>query len=551
MFLFAAPFPTAPPPGTDAQQQVQWHQQQQMARQHQQQTDASKHRQGVKFQVVGVPQPTTLGPPTGATPVVQRREQPVVFPPGSVETSRPNMVKRQKLMARHVGKIDAWRLVMALKSGLHSEVTWALNILNILLYDDSSVAFFLLSSLPGLLESLVEHLRRTLIDLCPEDQNTWRVLEPSTSRNLEDALLSYVLPEDIDLKPSRDTRSNRMLKVHNSDLPDALVRRLTREYITSQPTEFEENADVGDDNDDVYQRCAKYGAQRTLWAKGGGCPTVHLKLGFDMNVYRSDAIHFSRYDDVLQCNSAKRARLNQAPVASEIEEHERSKWLLYHHEPTDAEKRLIESEEVRWIQPTALCDHDEYQQRLIDKVLAIMNVIRALCLVPFNELTMASHPGLMLLMGRLLTYKHEHVPPRRPMNDNNNISETLFAQDVQQKKRDEQKQIELSTSRERAILKCFDQLREDAFVVLCQLSVVLDLYVHERQVAEPIISGLMHWACCAATDARDMLKPGIHSPQELAFEALCKLSVKDENIDMILSLTPWPLVQRFVEVCGE
>jgi len=41
---------------------------------------------------------------------------------------------------------------MALKSGLHAEVHWALNILNILLYDDSSIMFFSLQSLPGLLE---------------------------------------------------------------------------------------------------------------------------------------------------------------------------------------------------------------------------------------------------------------------------------------------------------------------------------------------------------------------------------------------------------------
>jgi hypothetical protein len=94
--------------------------------------------------------PAAAAPPT--MPQQQRREQQIIFPPGCIETAQPSTRKRRKIYARDVGKIDAWRLVMALKSGLHSEVHWALNILNILLYDDSSIMFFNLSSLAGLLE---------------------------------------------------------------------------------------------------------------------------------------------------------------------------------------------------------------------------------------------------------------------------------------------------------------------------------------------------------------------------------------------------------------
>ena len=41
------------------------------------------------------------------------------------------------------------RLVMALRSGLLMETTWALDTLNILLYDDNSVAYFGLGNMPG------------------------------------------------------------------------------------------------------------------------------------------------------------------------------------------------------------------------------------------------------------------------------------------------------------------------------------------------------------------------------------------------------------------
>lgn len=52
---------------------------------------------------------------------------------------------------------------MSLKSGLLAEVTWALDVLNVLLYDDQSVSYFSLTYLPGLLDILLEHLRKALI----------------------------------------------------------------------------------------------------------------------------------------------------------------------------------------------------------------------------------------------------------------------------------------------------------------------------------------------------------------------------------------------------
>ena len=40
------------------------------------------------------------------------------------------------------GTPEAWRVMMSLKSGLLAESTWALDTINILLYDDSSICTF-------------------------------------------------------------------------------------------------------------------------------------------------------------------------------------------------------------------------------------------------------------------------------------------------------------------------------------------------------------------------------------------------------------------------
>lgn len=51
---------------------------------------------------------------------------------------------------------------MSLKSGLLAESTWAIDALNILLYDDSTIAYFHLKHFPGLINILLEHFLKCL-----------------------------------------------------------------------------------------------------------------------------------------------------------------------------------------------------------------------------------------------------------------------------------------------------------------------------------------------------------------------------------------------------
>lgn len=50
-----------------------------------------------------------------------------------------------KMLVNLVGTPEAWRVMMSLKSGLLAESTWALDTINILLYDDNTVSSFGLS----------------------------------------------------------------------------------------------------------------------------------------------------------------------------------------------------------------------------------------------------------------------------------------------------------------------------------------------------------------------------------------------------------------------
>lgn len=100
----------------------------------------------------------------------------MTFPPDSVEAISPLLYKRRKLARSDVAPIEAWRIMMALRSGLLAESCWALDVLNILLFDDSSVSYFGLAHLPGLLDVLLEHFSRSLSDMfesCVNDDDRY------------------------------------------------------------------------------------------------------------------------------------------------------------------------------------------------------------------------------------------------------------------------------------------------------------------------------------------------------------------------------------------
>ncbi|XP_066588206.1 trithorax group protein osa [Prorops nasuta] len=109
-----------------------------------------------------------MSPMLGQQPTSKRE---MTFPSDSVEAITPLLYKRRKLTRADVAPVEAWRIMMALRSGLLAESCWALDVLNILLFDDTSVNYFGLTHLPGLLDVLLEHFSRSLSDMFESGAN--------------------------------------------------------------------------------------------------------------------------------------------------------------------------------------------------------------------------------------------------------------------------------------------------------------------------------------------------------------------------------------------
>jgi len=104
----------------------------------------------------------SVGGGMGGPPLASILKKEMTFPSGSVETTQPVFVKRRRVTSRDISQIEAWRLLMCLKSGLLAESTWALDVLSVLAYDDSTTNCFVLSGMPGLLDTILEHFKKYL-----------------------------------------------------------------------------------------------------------------------------------------------------------------------------------------------------------------------------------------------------------------------------------------------------------------------------------------------------------------------------------------------------
>lgn len=125
------------------------------------------------------------GPFPGQPGMPPKRD--IVFPPDSVEATTPVLYRRKRICRVDIGITDPWRIFMALRSGLLGETTWALDVLNILLFDDTTVAYFGLSHLPGLLNLLLDHFQKSLIDVFENGSrnNDCIAIEPPSDSDAE------------------------------------------------------------------------------------------------------------------------------------------------------------------------------------------------------------------------------------------------------------------------------------------------------------------------------------------------------------------------------
>eukprot|EP00092_Neocalanus_flemingeri_P012405 GFUD01013373.1.p1 GENE.GFUD01013373.1~~GFUD01013373.1.p1 ORF type:complete len:1237 (+),score=326.19 GFUD01013373.1:521-3712(+) len=229
------------------------------------------------------------GPPQ--RPMAPGRREIYNFPIDSLESTQPLLMKRKKLTKVDVQPVEGWRLVMALRSGLMMESSWALDTINILLYDDNSVAYFGLANMPGLVEALIEHWRASLIavfDIARDLELNNPKTELQRKRKREKIEKSSQGLKWYEKKPAI-IEDEAGLGIPESDLlrrgeKVRILHHQPRDFTTEarfseKDFEFDDREDelfVIDDERDWDCAAEGFHSGEELWAAGGGAETIHI-----------------------------------------------------------------------------------------------------------------------------------------------------------------------------------------------------------------------------------------------------------------------------------
>ncbi|XP_046886370.1 AT-rich interactive domain-containing protein 1A isoform X1 [Hypomesus transpacificus] len=587
---------------------------------------------GMKMQKAGPPVPAShIVPPSAQSPLI-RRDMP--FPPGSIEATHPILKTRRRLTMKDIGTPEAWRVMMSLKSGLLAESTWALDTINILLYDDNTISTFNLNTLPGLLELVVEYFRRCLIEIFGilreyevGDPGQRTLLDPQALDrdwgSTDDDLPELEDVEQVDEDEEDDEEEGEKEKgvtegparVKDEDEAEPCSGPGGEE--AENKDEEEKGASPGEQPGSsqpaapalqespkqaskfdklpvkVVRKKDPFAASRSSrrglvqefdsgllhWSAGGGDSTEHIQTHLERREgYLEARPRVLVPMKVLKRRAPEEMMLDNVPLAEEEEREEEPKPAGTPPSETTpssagAEERAApdgaEAGEApgRGDAPASLPSSDaedalflpkrakaagavledephskdegplltlaNWQDALARRCVCVSNIVRSLSFVPGNDQEMSKHPGLLLLLGRLILLHHRH-PERK--------------QAPLTYEKDEDSDESGASQRDEWWWDCLELLRENTLVTLANISGQLDLSVYPESICLPLLDGLLHWAVCPSAEAQDPFPTlGPHSalsPQRLVLETLSKLSIQDNNVDLILATPPFRRLEK-------
>ncbi|KAM8997221.1 AT-rich interactive domain-containing protein 1A isoform 6-T6 [Ara ararauna] len=534
---------------------------------------------GMKMQKAGPPVPASHITPAAVQPPMIRRD--ITFPPGSVEATQPVLKQRRRLTAKDIGTPEAWRVMMSLKSGLLAESTWALDTINILLYDDNSIMTFNLSQLPGLLELLVEYFRRCLIEIFGilkeyevGDPGQRTLLDPErfckSSASSPEEGEEDDEPRSLNCEEEEEDEEEEEAAFSNKDkVPlESSEEKLVSKFDKLPVKVVQKNDPFVVDYSDKLGRVQEFESGLLHWRIGGGDTTEHIQTHFESKTElplthkRASCTSVLRKRSAAESNPSTREgetppsdsssekritatmddMLSARPGALAGEEEEvkaletakESSKFPFGISPAQSHRNIkILEDEPHSKDETPLCTLLDWQDSLAKRCICVSNIIRSLSFVPGNDFEMSKHPGLLLILGKLILLHHKH-PERKQAP-------------LTYEKEEEQDQG-VSCNKVEWWWDCLEMLRENTLVTLANISGQLDLSPYPESICLPILDGLLHWAVCPSAEAQDpfpTLGPNaVLSPQRLVLETLSKLSIQDNNVDLILATPPFSRLEK-------
>lgn len=488
---------------------------------------------------------------------------------------------------------------MSLKSGLLSEATWALDTLNILLYDDNTVAYFMLSQLPGLLDNLIDHFRRYLIEIFGA------VVEGEISVGASVMQLAKQEAKERQPGSSETTEEEQEIEEINRN-----ARRSFTAVLVGSTFEFNKEGFQSGSSD---------------WLMGGGDTTLHIQThmgalpskGYCESKavkYEEDARHLENLNSEgevknenektqLSALSERKSTalckevhcLNERKCVANCTELKKDSSCLAFEEDSESKPDIVVKSEKSTPETLKPQQNDTcYGETEVELFTSRLKKELELDLDSEEE-DSESHSYIQTEVVSKINVKQDPVieeqscgkedaplclrtesqdaVSRRCLCVSNILRGLSFvpgndaemsrhaglllivgrllllhhkhAKRVPYRHSYLQDEIEVecpSDDRHDWWWYCLEGLRENALVITANVAGQLDLSLYPEAISLPLLDGLLHWFVCPSAAAQDPMPtatPGTSlSPRQLALEALAKMSILESNVDMILSSPP-------------
>lgn len=484
---------------------------------------------------------------------------------------------------------------MSLKSGLVAECTWAIDTLNILLADNNTITYFHLNQLPGLLDTLMDHYRRSLAHLF----HSFADLE-------------------IPLLPEIEKESDTTIDQKLFDLWVGVCKNSK----TSHTSNIASTAIL---NGSAYEKLV---SGKQFWEKGGGDNTSHVQTSFpsenvSLKSFPDGILYVTKAEEEKQrrLEKVKKARLvastknSNNEKLSELDNAPKSPVIAYMSAKTSEESNVAKSfdkegmvkskcnetnEEVSTAclgvlddllnessEQTTVVDKED---PLIEKILADLefnipcdrryledskefieylnrrlsvenrgNVVSEQCVVKQSTPLVDVSESEQCLLNRCVALSNVFRSLSFIQGNDSELAShiglMLFSGYILLHKHKhavtDHSQFKLGLD-ERTVLNnaisdsepdfwwdSIHAIRENTLVMLSNIGGHLNLNRLKEKIYKPLIEGLLHWLVCRSSESIDSMPtaPALHalSAKKLALETLAKMTINSANIELVIS----------------
>ena len=464
--------------------------------------------------------------------IVQQSKKEPLFPVDSIEATQVNEVKKRKITSKDITPLDPWKLYLCLKSGLLSESTWALDALNIALFDDNTLPYFHLKHFPGLLKILLQYYVKCLKELFKEefeddvllnslnfDENINQIDE-NDEQMVANRTINSVRRDENDTDSDDDDDDECRVednKVFKLAFNDKEMNKFCSYYKTGSMSRNDSRSSL-QLNSYCNRVVEKYSnSKRNRHKKQKIEDSSYLKTHLNSNdeLIKMEKIFFGqKYFE----------QKHQQSANSSNERSSSSNLLMFEKE----EQAIIEEECLFKIL-------SQKEEELMQRCMCISTIIRNLTFVPGNDVEMCKNTAFIATIGQLLKFKHKHN-----FKNHNENQENV------------EKPLELNNE---WWWECAYLIRENTLVTVSNIASALNLNNYNENIIKLFVDGLIHWCICKSSDTIDTLSTlsdtSTISAQRLAVESLSKMTIFDVNIDLVLATVSNFELDSFFNVLSE